>query len=166
MKLGFLLILLLFTSSRQRERAHGWAVSSDLESLFMAHVKQYHSATPVANYVIFLGRHSRQSVGLGCYSACSIATLVPDHRHRGRRRRRSLKSMCDHRDLPSPSNLNDDTISAQSFTLRDGHMPGARDPLCSVCHGRVAMLQRALAMFHARSTKIPSNKAESFYSVL
>ena len=78
--------------------------------------------------------------------------------------------MCDHRDLPSPSNLNDDTISAQSFTLRDGHMPGARDPLCSVCHGRVAMLQprarEQCAMFHARSTKIPSNKAESFYSVL
>ena len=100
--------------------------------------RELNSATPMPSYrVIFLGRYIL--VCPSCYSACSIATLVPDHRHRGR----SLKSMCDHRDLPSPSNLNDDTISAQSFTLRDGHMPGARDPLCSVCHGRVAMLQRA-----------------------
>ena len=68
------------------------------------------------------------------------------------------------------------TISAPSFTLRDGHIPGAARPTVrrrrrwrrSLSRSSCAAAAQASkhAMFHARSTKIPNNKASLLFRVV
>ena len=89
---------------------------------------------------------------LRCYSACSMAALIPaDHRHSGHRPETEghlhvfVIADAIHPDAFRPEKRRRRcAISAQSLPLRDGHIHSrGADPLCGgggVCHGRVAML--------------------------
>ena len=154
--------------------AHGWAKGAELSLrvLNTRMLKLFILWAPLPNYRMVIrddltGRYIL--ICLRCYSACSMAALIPaDHRHSGHRPETGgqvfVITDAIHPDPFRPEHRHPRcAISAQSLPCAmDTFIRGART-LCAVAARRLSRsscdaVARASAVFHARSTKIRTIK--------
>ena len=158
--------------------AHGWAKGAELSLLVLntRMLKLFILWAPLPNYRMVIrddlsGRYIL--ICLRCYSACSMAALIPaDHRHSGHRPETGgqvfVITDAIHPDPFRPEHRHPPcAISAQSTSLRDGHIHSrGADPLCG---GGAAFVTVELRCCSARERRVPcqehknpDNKAQSF----